>query len=821
MVQRLTLCCLGCLVWLAVPRFLATAADSVQLNRLVVEPYEIALHGRWDRYQLVVSGSFDNNQVRDLTGIATYAVESPSIVQVTPQGVVVPLANGRTSVVIRTGKLELKVPVQVDGMDSPQPVSFRRHVLPLLTRSGCNAGACHGTPTGKNGFRLSLRGYDPALDIGSLTRDTHGRRLNVQDPDASLILLKPTAQVSHEGGRRFDKSSYQYAHLREWINQGADDDSATAPRLTKLEVFPADRTLEEPAARQQLRVVAHFSDDSLRDVTHLARFSTGAESIAQVTPAGIVEKRKKGEVAVVAEYMNQMATARVIFLDRTPAYSGSYPQENNDVDRHVFAKLKLMRLEASPVCTDAEFLRRASLDATGTLPTPEEVRQFLASTDPSKREKLIDELLDRPAFADWWSLMWTDRLGCNQRFVGIRGAVKYREWIHHAVADNMPEDEFARAILTARGGNYSHPPASFYRRIRDPLVRAEEISQLFLGVRIQCAKCHNHPGERWTQDDYYGLAAFFARIHYRDGPFFEQIYNKEETVYSTRSGEVVQPRTGQVMPPKFLGGAVATLRPDEDRVDVFARWLTGPENPFFARACANRIWYHMFGRGIVDPVDDLRGTNPPSNAELLDALAADFVKHGYDRKYLIRKIMLSRVYQSSWQTTATNADDDKYSSHAKIRLPRAEAILDAISSATFSPEKFPAFPLGTTAAELPDGEYKHAFLEAFGRPARAMACECERDTDTNFSQALQLVGGKTVQNKLRNDKGRVATLIAARKSDAEIVDELFLATLSRFPTAEEKQGMVRRLEKAGDQRRRVAEDILWALLNHKEFLFQR
>jgi hypothetical protein len=417
--------------------------------------------------------------------------------------------------------------------------------------------------------------------------------------------------------------------------------------------------------------------------------------------------------------------------------------------------------------------------------------------------------------------MWTDRLGCNQRFVGKLGAVKYHEWIHHAIADNLPEDEFARTILTARGGNYSHPPASFYRRIRDPQVRAEEIAQLFLGVRIQCAKCHNHPGERWTQDDYYGLAAFFARIRYRDGPFFREIYNKEETVYVTREGEVTQPRSGRIMPPKFLGGDAPQLQPADDRLDAFARWATSADNPFFARAAANRIWYHLFGRGIVDPVDDLRSTNPPSNAELLDALAADFVQHGYDRKYLIRTIMQSRTYQLSWQTTPTNADDDSYFSHAKVRLPRAEALLDAISSATGSPEKFPEFPLGTTAAELPDGEYKHPFLEAFGRPARAMACECERDTDTNFSQALQLVGGKTVQNKLRSDNGRVAKLIAAKKSDAAIVEALFLATLSRFPTIEEQQAMERRLAKSREQRRKVAEDILWALLNHKEFLFQR
>jgi hypothetical protein len=797
------------------------AADNSAPTSLSVEPATIALHGKWDRQQLVVTGRFESNSVRDLTHSVTYTVQSPEIVTVTSQGVVLPTGNGSTVVSVRQGAVEVKVAVQVAEMDQPSTVSFRRHIEPILTKAGCNAGACHGTPSGKNGFRLSLRGYDPSLDIRSLTHDSQSRRVNTLAPDESLILLKASGQIPHEGGRRFDKNSYLYAQLKSWIAEGANDDSAASPQLTRLEVFPRNRDLDEPGVAQQLRVVADFGDGSNRDVTHLARYSVNAENIAVVDPSGRLTKKKKGEVAVIAEYMNQMATARVLFLDHSPAFTGDYPAANNEIDQHVFAKLKLMRIEPSPLCTDAEFLRRSSLDATGRLPTPDDVRSFLASTDSHKREKWIGTLLERPEFADWWALMWTDRLGCNQRFVGKLGAVKYHRWIHHAVADNMPEDEFARTILTARGGNYSVPPASFYRRVRDPQVRAEEVAQLFLGVRIGCAKCHNHPGERWTQDDYYGLAAFFARIRYRDGPFFIEIYNKEETVYSSRDGEVVQARTQQVAPPKFLGGPAPTLRPAEDRVEALAVWLTSPENPFFARAAVNRIWYHLFGRGIVDPVDDLRSTNPPCNEDLFDALAADFVKNHYDRKYLIRKILLSRTYQLSWQTTATNADDDKYFSHAKVRLPRAEALLDAICSATETAEKFPQFPAGTSAASLPDGEYKHPFLEAFGRPARAMACECERDTDTNLSQALQLVGGQTVQDKLKSDKGRIARLINAKTCDAEIVEELFLATFSRYPTVDERELVERRLANAGNKRRKVGEDILWALLNHKEFLFQR
>ncbi len=415
---------------------------------------------------------------------------------------------------------------------------------------------------------------------------------------------------------------------------------------------------------------------------------------------------------------------------------------------------------------------------------------------------------------------WADRLGCNQRFVGKIGAHKYHEWIRQAMLANVPEDELARGIVVGRGGNYSHPPAGFYRRLRNPQVRAEEVAQLFLGVRIGCARCHNHPGERWTQDDYYGLAAFFARVRYRDGPFFVQIYDKEETVYEAREGEVVHPRSGQVVAPRFLGGPVAVLGPGEDRREVLARWLTSPDNPFFARNAVNRIWYHLFGQGIVEPVDDFRGTNLPVNEELLDALAADFVRHGYDRKYLIRTIVTSRTYQLSSTPTPGNAEDGKYFSHARVRLLQAEQLLDAISSATRTAVKFPGFPLGTLATTLPDGEYKHPFLEAFGRPARAMVCECERDADTNLGQALHLVAGRTVHALLSDPAGRPARLAASGLPDEKIIEELFLASLGRPPSEEEGRILLDKLRHSGSPRRHALEDILWALLNHKEFLFQ-
>ncbi len=728
---------------------------------------------------------------------------------------------------LSVGLLIAVPPSPAGAVDIPSDtlVSFSREVIPVLTRAGCNAGACHGTPTGKNGFRLSLRGYDPHLDFQNLTRDAAGRRINGTDPDASLILLKASGRVPHGGGRRFAPDSYMARVLRGWIAQGARDDSAAAARVTRLEVTPQRRILEATTGSpgnnsQQLRVVAHFSDGNRRDVTALARFTVNDESVAQVTQEGLVEKRSQGEVAVIVEYLSTMATTQIIFLEPAPHFAWPNPAERNFIDQHLFAKLRLLRIAPSAAASDEEFLRRAFLDAIGKLPAPDEVRRFLADSDPEKRGKLIDALLDRPEFADWWSLKWTDRLGCNQRFVGKIGALKYRAWIHQVIAGNLPEDEFVRRIVTAQGGNYEHPPAGFYRRLRDPQVRAEEIAQLFLGVRIGCAKCHNHPGERWTQDDYHRLAAFFPRVKYRDGPFFLQQYDKEETVFVTRDGEVKHPRTGDVLAPKFLGGAEPAIGAEVDRREVFARWLTARENPFFARAAVNRVWYHLFGRGIVEPLDDFRSTNPPTNPELLDALAGDFVRHGFDRKHLIRTIMRSHTYQLSSKPTPTNRDDEKYFSHARIRLLQAEQLLDAVASATGMAEKFPGLPLGTPAVALPDGEYKHPFLEAFGRPARAMACECERDPETNLGQALHLVGGRVVQDKIRSDTGRVAQLLTAGKSNAAVVEELFLATLARFPTEAERQLLVKRLIAPGADRRRVAEDILWALINHNEFLFQ-
>ena len=706
-----------------------------------------------------------------------------------------------------------------DHATGAESVSFRRDVVPVFTKLGCNAGACHGTPSGKNGFRLSLRGYDPVLDHGSLTREYAGRRIDRLNPASSLVIAKGSGGAAHEGGKRFDVGDTHYKILEQWVADGAIDDQTTS--VEQLVITPTRMLLGGSTATVPLRIAAKFASGPVVDVTNLVRFSTTDDAVARVSAAGVVRKQNRGEATIVAEYMGVMGTVTVIVNEPSPNFHWSNPSPNNFIDTHIFAKLKELQIEPSGLCTDEEFVRRAHLDGIGRLPTPDRVQAFLTDRTPTKRAVLIDELLNRTEFADWWGQKWADRLGVNQRFVGKIGAGKYHGWIRQQMSSNVPEDVFVSSILTASGGNYSNPPAGFYRRLRDPMLRAEEVSQLFLGVRIGCAKCHNHPGERWTQDDYYGFAAFFTQMAYRDGPFFIQLYDKEETVLATRSGTLTHPRTGRSAEPKLLGAAKPVLGPSTDRRDVFAQWLTAPENPFFAKAAANRIWFHLFGRGLVDPVDDFRISNPASHPHLLDALAAEFIRSKFDRKQLIRTVMNSRTYQLSSATTPLNSDDGRFHSHATVRRLGAEQLLDAIADACGVPPKFPGLPLGVSAVSLPDGEYKHPFLEAFGRPARAMACECEREADTTLSQALHLSGGKSFESMIRHKEGRAAKLVASQKTDSEIVEALFLATLSRIPTAIEQETVLKRLTATTSDNRRVAfENLLHALLNHPEFVFQ-
>jgi hypothetical protein len=811
-----------------IPAAAAVPTDPAQLTVLIgqptallVQPEAITLNGPRSMQQVIVTGRYADGSVRDLTPFCELSIEAADVASLNG-GFLLPKKNGVTNLVVKAGGQTVKAPLTVKDFDKPQPVSFRNELIAALNVGGCNAGACHGTPSGKNGFKLSLRGYDPAADYVQLTRDVLGRRADRQHPDDSLILLKALGRIPHEGGQRYVPSSVPARAMRDWLTEGLRDDPPNLPAIKSIEVLPGARVLKDPARWQQLAVQAHLSDGSVRDVTRLTVFSSSDSGVAEVNNTGLVEFRQSGEVAILCRYLEQLHSIRLTYLEPRKGFVWPNPPENNYVDKLVFAKLKMLSLPPSELCSDQEFARRAYLDLCGVLPTTEEVRTFLADTRSDKRARLIDALLERPEYADFWTLKWSDVFRSSRKTIQVKGIYVFQKWLRGHLARNTGFDEVVRELLTADGNTFANPPANYYRIARDPQNLAETTVQLFFGIRMQCAKCHNHPFEKWTQDDYYSTAAFFARVKQKKDAF-EPGPNPQtpgaEVIYSDRAGEVTQPRTGKVMAPKFLGGAVPALPPGKDRRQVFADWLTSANNPFFARSTVNRIWYHLNGKGIVDPVDDFRDSNPSANDELLDALAKDFVEHQFDAKHLIRVIMNSRTYQLSAQGNEFNKDDAKYFSHAVTKLLSAEQLLDALCQVTEVPEKFAGMPLGTRAAQLPDGEVNHPFLKTFGQPARELACECEREGDSNLAQALQLINGPTVNEKMRNANNRIGRMMAKKVADTDILNDLYLSTLSRLPSEGDVKVCLEHVAKASDHRK-AWEDIHWALINSKEFLFR-
>jgi hypothetical protein len=736
-----------------------------------------------------------------------------------------------------------------------RPVSFLYDVLPAVSRAGCNQGTCHGNSEGRGGLRLSLKGEDPAGDYEVLARHGGGRRVNPADPGRSLLLLKASSTVAHGGGLRLRVGSPEYRALAAWIAEGARFDAPSSPRLVSLQVAPAEKVLVEPERAQQLTVRARFSDGSTRNVTTKAVYNPGDPTIA-VSPDGKVTFDRSGDLAVLVRYADGIANARLTYVPARKAFRWKPVPANNRIDEINYRRLKTLRLEPSPLSSDTEFLRRAYLDALGTLPTPEEVRAFLAECETERqrdgeregrkdgpqrstlnaqrsplnaRQRLIDDLLERPEFVDFWTMKWADVLRVEERTLDPKGAQGYRDWIRTSVASNKPLDRFARELLTASGSTYSNPPANYYRRTRSADELAENSAQVFMGTRLLCAKCHNHPFERWKQDDYYALAAFFTRVDRKiDNLTRRDIYdlherNGEEFIGIARQGEVKHPRTAAVVPALLSNEAlgVRLQGDDEDRRIAFAEWLTRPDNPFFARAMANRVWYHLLGKGIVDPVDDLRESNPPANPELLDALAKELVARGFDFKHLVRTIMNSRTYQLSSEPNATNADDERFFSRGIAQRLAAEVLLDAISQAAGAPESFPNRPQGTRAINLiPVNKRKEPFLTVFGQPARESACECERTNETTLGQSFALISGASIDAKLKRPDNRIGRMMEAGRTDAEIVTELYLATVSREPTAAEREKMVAYVTSKPD-RRAALEDALWALINSKEFLLRR
>lgn len=796
------------------------AAAIGQPKSISTHPAKINLAGPRSTQQLVITGHYLDGSIRDLTPFAAFTLAKPGVIAVGPEGFVLPKANGETALSVAVGDKMASIPVNVNSYDKPKSVSFRHDVIAALSVGGCNSGACHGTPSGKNGFKLSLRGYDPPSDFVELTRDLFGRRTSNNGPNDSLIYLKALGMVPHEGGQRFQEDTVPAKILHAWLSDGLQDDDAKLPALKKVEVLGGNRVLNQPARWQQLAVVAHFADGEVRDVTRLTVFSSSDSALAEVSPSGLVEFHEAGEVAILCRYLEEMITVRLTYLEPKEGFAWTTPPEANYIDKHTFNKLKLLNIQPSDLCKDEEFLRRAYLDLCGVLPSPDEVKAFQKNNDPQKRAKLIDSLLDRPEYADFWTLKWSDVFRSTRKTIQLKGTHTFRKWIFNHVYQNTPFDQVVQEMLTSTGNSYTNPAANYYRIAKDPTTLAETTAQLFMGVRMQCAKCHNHPFEKWTQDDYYSLAAFFSQVKTRkDYVPTEKNAPGAEVVFLLRSGDVTQPRKGVTIAPKFLGGINPKIESGEDRRISLAKWLTAPDNPFFAKSVANRVWYHLLGRGIVDPVDDFRESNPSANDELLDALAKDFAAHKYDVKYLIRTIMNSRVYQLSAKTNKFNKQDNKYFSHAVTRLYTAEQLFDAIVAVTEVPEKFDGMPAGTRAAQLPDGEFNHPFLKTFGQPARELACECERESESNLAQALQLINGPFVNDRIRNPNNRLGKLLATKMTDQEIATELYMVCMARSPVAGELNIVLKHVQK-GPDRRKAWEDVLWALINSKEFLFR-
>ncbi len=708
-----------------------------------------------------------------------------------------------------------------------EPVSFRNDVMAVISKAGCNAGTCHGNANGKAGFKLSLRGEDPEYDSQVLTRDIFGRRVNPFDPDQSLILLKATAQVAHEGGLRFKRDSDFYKTLRSWIAGGLANDVGAAPTLARLDVTPTEAILIAPTNSLRLNAQAVFTDGTRRDISSLAVYDPSSQMV-KVDGDGLVTAEKSGEVTIIVRFLERQVPVRLAFVPARPNFVWSNPPARNFIDEHVFAKLRSLRMNPSELCTDSEFVRRAHLDVLGILSTADEARTFVGDKRKDKRTKLIDRLLERPEFPDFWALKWADLLRNEEKVQDRKGVQLFHHWIRQSIAEDKPLDQFVRELLSARGSTYVQPAASYMRALRDPIMRAESTAQVFLGTRLQCAKCHNHPFDRWTQRDYYDWAEVFSPVQYkviennRRDRLDTHEFAGEQIVWAGNEKPVINPKTKKPSESRFLGETRA------ERSAELAQWII--EQPMFARSQVNRIWFNLMGRGIVDPIDDFRATNPASNPALLDALADEFVRNRFSLRHVIRLIMNSRSYQLSAAPNQTNVDDESNFSRAVIQRLSAEQLLDAQSHVTGVPLQFTGYPAGMRATQLPGVRAMRTrerkpndedqFLTTFGKPMRLLTCECERSSETSMGQAFHLISGPTINDFLTTPENRLGRLFASGIPDTAIVEELYWTALSRPPSAIEMTSGVNLLGKA-DDRRGALEDLTWALLNAKEFVLRK
>jgi Protein of unknown function (DUF1553)/Protein of unknown function (DUF1549)/Bacterial Ig-like domain (group 2) len=788
------------LLALAAPAVADAASEALPARARVVSfevrPDHVNLATPFAYSQLVITAKLSTGERIDATRMAT--LKAPATVKISPTGLIRPVADGEGSLAIDLGGVKHSVPVKVTGQKAKYEVSFVRDVMPVLARSGCNAGTCHGAEAGKNGFKLSLRGYDPVLDHRALTDDLSGRRFNRAAPDTSLMLLKISGSVPHVGGVLASPGEPYYELLKEWIGAGVKLD-LDSPRVTSIRVTPASSVIPLPEQKQQIQVLATYTDDTVRDVSAEAFLDSSNTEVATVDRQGVITGIRRGEATVTARYEGNYAAAPIVVMGDRSGFEWKNVPEYNYIDKLVYEKLRQIKVQPSELCTDADFLRRVFLDLTGLPPSPEVVRAFLADTRDSrvKRDEVIDKLIGSPDFIEHWTNKWADLLQVNRKFLGVPGAAAFRGWIHKAIESNMPYDKFAYSVLADSGSNMEHPETSYYKILRTPDAVMENSTQLFLAVRFNCNKCHDHPFERWTQNQYYSLAAFFAQVERNEDPKYKgqkvggtAVVGAQplvEIITDSKNGDVRHVKTNAVTPPAFPFTHSDLAPSTAPRREQLAKWVTSKENQYFARSYVNRLWAYLLGVGLIEPIDDIRAGNPPSNPKLLDALTEDFVKSGFDMRHVLRTICKSRTYQHSVYTNKWNQDDTINYSHAIARRLPAEVLFDTIHRATGSTPRLPGLAPGSRAAQLLDStdDVPGGFLDLFGKPARESACECERVGSMMLGPVLNMVNGPVVGDAIRDPSNRIATLLKTTPNNEKVVEELYLAVLNRMPTKTE------------------------------------
>jgi hypothetical protein len=813
----------GLAILLAAATVTARAGGAGEIVSLEVYPPAVRLDNARDHQRIVVQARRAGGVTLDVTAEAEASLADASLASIRkssggdgPLILLTPRADGETTLRVSHGGQVCEVPLTVVSATSSPPLSFRHDVMPVFARGGCNTGSCHGAARGKDGFRLSLFGFDPAGDHFRLTREMPGRRLDLGIPAESLLVAKATGDVPHTGGKRFGPHDPLAETLVAWIAAGAPDDpdgGSGLPALEAVDLYPPETLLEGRDARQQLVAVARFADGTDRDVTDLAWYGSNNDSAVEVSPQGGLTAGGRGEAFVMARYQTITVGVPTLVIPENLEFAFPEADGNTWIDDLVDAKLRSLRIAPSPVCDDEAFLRRASLDLVGLLPTPAEREAFLADPSPDKRARLIDDLLSRKEFVELWVMRWAEILQIRSQGndVSPKGALLYHQWLDRRIAANQPIDEMVRELLAASGGTFTNPPTNYFQLERDTLKLTENIAQAFLGMRIQCAQCHNHPFDRWTMDDYYGFAAFFSAIGRK-----RAADPRETIVFDRGSGGMKHPVSGQEVAPRYLGGEAPDVS-TRDRREAVAEWITSPENPFFARRIANLVWAHFYGRGIVHEPDDFRVSNPPVNGPLLDALAARLVESGWDFRGFVREIVSSKTYQRSCQPLDSNRLDTTNFSHASVRRIRAEVLLDILAQVTESTYKFPGLPAGARAVQVADGRTTTYFLTTFGRATREDVCSCAVSMDPSLSQALHLLNGDVANQRIRSG-GVVARQLEEGRRPTEIIDGLFVRCYGRLPDERERIETLAEVLADSDHRRAL-EDVFWALLNSPEFLF--